>query len=1235
MRRWEFDQGTSSKFWEAEASDTLVTIRYGRIGTQGQEQHKEFADAAAAQAYLTKTIAQKERKGYQEVTDGAQSVTAHTETVTTHESATAVRDAPSPKRRPDEDTFRLPAAWRSKLYPRRGGVRRSPAAPDPVLHARTLELLRDREHWTPATFSERTDPALVEAALAHLEGEPDPFGAAVIGTMATTVDVDRTAVVDAWAAVHGLPFAACGVMEMLGLQVSWLHQEDRRLTRLSSMLWDRYHAASAHESEGLSQLAETVSRVNGPIQPSVTAFTETYWRLLRDGRREALDRVRELVAACDDDIYQEVVTRLSERRDGFTRQVVTAYLVPTETGWVADCLADTASLAKVDRDVSGLLRCLPLTADQIATLTEHHREPASLPEFATVADSVGAAVEDLVIQGLEAWRSYRKPTDLRRALLEIPTDRAFSYLLERVGDKEIRPYVVQAIERYPVRALRLLARAATADGPDSTAHSLLVSHIGTHPELTAEHLPALDAQAADTVRAILDDSRRLPEATDLPELLTSPPWNRKRKKARPRTVLDLTPPKEPHEAWLPGEREVWAATPSYYVPWPWPDSMKRDEELLREGQLSDEVRWAGWYLELPEDRILPLLDDWEPTYCYEGREVLRPFMAKFGLKAHTFLVRLAAREPQIAGRLLMPFVSVDIARTVADWLVRPKAPTGTARSWLDRHGPRAAKLLVPDAVGTAGPARRAAEAALLYIESRHGDAVVREAAAGYGAEAAAAVGQLVDTADPLVDALPRTLPKPPDWAAPGLLPQIAVRTGGALPAEATRHVVTMLALSKPGAPYPGLDIVEETCEPASLAEFAWSVFQRWRQAHMPAKESWALTVLGRLGDDETVRRLAPVIRAWPGESAHRRAVDGLDVLAEIGTDVALTHLHGIAQRVRFTALKERAEEKIGEVAAGLGLTTDQLADRLVPDLGLDSDGTTVIDYGPRRFTVGFDEVLRPFVLDGDGKRRKDLPKPGAADDTDLATAERKRFSALKKDVRTLAADRIGRLETAMVQGGTWTAAEFRELFAHHPLMRHLARRLVWLSMHASGDRTFRVAEDGTFADQDDETFELPDDATVRIPHPLHLGDAVGAWQEVFADYEILQPFRQLARPVLAFTPEEAKGWERTRFEGRTVVTGKLLGLTKRGWQRMEVLDAGCFGGIYKVLGSGQVVNVMPGEGLNVNDIDYAAPLELSGVWIAKYGSDSAHDCGVRFADVDALAASELLLDLTSVVEESA
>jgi hypothetical protein len=64
-------------------------------------------------------------------------------------------------------------------------------------------------------------------------------------------------------------------------------------------------------------------------------------------------------------------------------------------------------------------------------------------------------------------------------------------------------------------------------------------------------------------------------------------------------------------------------------------------------------------------------------------------------------------------------------------------------------------------------------------------------------------------------------------------------------------------------------------------------------------------------------------------------VTGLDVLAAIGSDVALMHLNGIAQKVKFKGLQEKARAKIDQLAQARGLSAEELADRLVPDLGLD------------------------------------------------------------------------------------------------------------------------------------------------------------------------------------------------------------------------------------------------------------------------------------------------------------
>ncbi|WP_026405397.1 DUF4132 domain-containing protein, partial [Actinomadura rifamycini] len=290
--------------------------------------------------------------------------------------------------------------------------------------------------------------------------------------------------------------------------------------------------------------------------------------------------------------------------------------------------------------------------------------------------------------------------------------------------------------------------------------------------------------------------------------------------------------------------------------------------------------------------------------------------------------------------------------------------------------------------------------------------------------------------------------------------------------------------------------------------------------------------------------------------------------------------------------------------------------------------------GARRFTVGFDEQLKPTVTDDGGTVRKSLPKPGVKDDPDLAPAAHKRFAALKKDVRTVAADQIARLERAMVDRRRWSAAEFRDLLAGHPLVGHLVRRLVWLAEDDGRPITaFRVAEDGTFADAADDAFVLPDTARVGIAHPVHLGDGVKAWSELFADYEILQPFPQLARPVHALTGDERETGRLARFEDLTVPSGAVLGLVDRGWERAAPQDAGVEPWISRRLAPDRVLVVDLEPGIPVGSPDLLGDQRLAGVRLARHpGAPPRGTDPSPRGDLDPVLASEVLADLASLTD---
>jgi predicted DNA-binding WGR domain protein len=77
MRRFEFTDGTSNKFWEIEVGGAAFTVHYGRIGASGKTQTKEFADESTAGAEADKLIREKLGKGYVEVAVGGGGELAH------------------------------------------------------------------------------------------------------------------------------------------------------------------------------------------------------------------------------------------------------------------------------------------------------------------------------------------------------------------------------------------------------------------------------------------------------------------------------------------------------------------------------------------------------------------------------------------------------------------------------------------------------------------------------------------------------------------------------------------------------------------------------------------------------------------------------------------------------------------------------------------------------------------------------------------------------------------------------------------------------------------------------------------------------------------------------------------------------------------------------------------------------------------------------------------------------
>ena len=453
--------------------------------------------------------------------------------------------------------------------------------------------------------------------------------------------------------------------------------------------------------------------------------------------------------------------------------------------------------------------------------------------------------------------------------------------------------------------------------------------------------------------------------------------------------------------------------------------------------------------------------------------------------------------------------------------------------------------------------------------------------------------------------LPARLPMPPLFVVAAHLPALRLADGGqAIGPQAVDDLLRMLMLGKPGAPWPGLAQVLPAFTPASLAEWGRALWHAWALAGASSEHKWMLIAQGTLGDADTLEALVKQIAVWPGKGFFHLAKHGLLALGEMGARPDAVGEDALRALIRFAekgkpSLRQPARAQAEAAAARLGLSPDTLADRLVPDLGLNSAAAFRFDLGERVHTLHFDENLLPFVRDADGKRLKDLPK-ARVDDGDC-TDTVARWKALKKAAKTLASEQIARLENALMSGRVWQRDDFERLFMQHPLLRELGRRVLWVARTPDADVLLRIAEDFTLLDADDAPVTLPAMARLSLAHPIDLDAATLArWGQLWADYGLLPPFPQLGRPVFRLGDAEiAQPVTLARCAGWELATGSVLGLlNKHGWQRLS--DGAHVYGLRLPLGENVAAVLMLEEGFDIAE-PHATPTQV----IERFGFEGA------------------------------
>lgn len=870
----------------------------------------------------------------------------------------------------------------------------------------------------------------------------------------------------------------------------------------------------------------------------------------------------------------------------------------------------------------------------------------------------GLAALEWILGSIEK-RLGRKGTFPPRYLMQIEDARISAFLAGHLSLPGARATLTTLAERWPL----LVARQLLQQQPTrvQAAACLLYELLARFPTLPA----LLEAHATADERAMLERLTRFEPVQDasvemLPALLREPPW-RMRKGNLTLPTLALTPIREPARIHFPSEGfahpSAEESREKFLEDIRWRRGSERYRDLVHEpeiaavalgvrrdvlGKLASDGPWEASdfgefeYTTIPD--ALALLPPGLISAAFEHLP-LRAFHKHYGGAASYW--NLLQRYPEAALRSLLHDGAINLSvgwgqapiLASIDWdeaallfahsHLRNRWKRTATRAWLTRYPESAARGLIPHAFGSDAAARTSAQHALRQMRDWGASAAIRGQAVRYGADASAAVDALL--AIRAVDLLPAKLPALPKDLFLPMLPRLMLtgEPGRAVPLAAVPDVLMCVLLSRIDMPYAGLLELQRELTPDSFAAFARALFKWWLDKDGPVKERWALEIQGLLGDNQTVAVLNRALLAWRQALNRVRAYDALNLIAQIGSDLALMRLTAWAEHPRYNDLATRARKLLADVAEARGLSLEELADRTVPDLGLDANGTLQLDFGPRQFEVRLDNRLQPQLLDGSGRPLKSLPSANSKDDLALAKLAKAQFADFRKQAKTIASVQIKRFELAMVGRRRWSLSDARTLIFDHPVLRILAGTLVWgVYREECLSDAFCLSDDYSLSDRHDQPLQFGTDAQVGVLHPLDADAALLAdFAQRFTDYEVLQPFMQLGREVFRLEPGLATAHTLPQWHGRQLGGGSVLGLEQRGWNR-RVGDGGYVNHFAKPLSGGREVTLYLSPGWHVaGGNPNEEPHEVNMVGLSH---------GHQWSQLTALEFSELQRDLSLI-----
>ena len=216
------------------------------------------------------------------------------------------------------------------------------------------------------------------------------------------------------------------------------------------------------------------------------------------------------------------------------------------------------------------------------------------------------------------------------------------------------------------------------------------------------------------------------------------------------------------------------------------------------------------------------------------------------------------------------------------------------------------------------------------------------------------------------------------WLFETSLPEVHFKNG----TPADERYLQALILCYSTMPTPGRNgnafLLANELDEAELNKFAMEIFSRWYKAGADSKTKWAMYFSIIHGGDVMDENALKCIKYWAENMRGAIAAEAVKAISLNGSTFALMTVDNLAHKFKQKQVKKAAAESMETAAEALGITADELADRIVPDLGFDENMERVFDYGTRKFKVYLSPRLDLDVFDENGLAGQHKGRPTGA-----------------------------------------------------------------------------------------------------------------------------------------------------------------------------------------------------------------------------------------------------------------